>query len=95
MSPTKTARTSALAKLKNLRPSNPRAPVTVNFAHGRATATLPPGSEWVFDDTGALLWVKLANGLLRCFIAAPGGGAREVTVPGNAEIEAYKKYFSN
>lgn len=88
-------RAAERARLAKLRPTNPRSPVAVHFAQGRATATLPPGSQWAEDPTGKLLWVKLESGLLRLFEAAPDGTAREVTVPGEVEVEAYKTYFPN
>ena len=93
MSPTRAARTAALAKIKNLRPSNPRSPVRVDFDSGRGFVMVPPGSEWASDPTGKILWVMLANGLLRCYISAPGGGSKEISVPSSAEIEVYRTYF--
>ena len=93
MSPTATSRASALERIKNLRPSNPRSPVTVNFDQGRGTISVPPGSEWAEDTAKRLLWLKAANGVLRLYGSTAAGGAREIHVPVSQSDLAYAYHF--
>ena len=92
MSPTKAARTSALDKFRNLRPSN-RALVTINFDSGKGSVVVSPGSEWAEDTAKRLLWVKAATGVLRLYGSTATGGAREIFVPVSQLDLAYAQYF--
>lgn len=93
MSPSKAARTTALDKFRNLRPTNPRTPVRVNFDGGRGSVMVPPGSKWAEDPTGQMLYIQFSNGALHAYVAR--GGVREVPIPPSVDLELIAKYFPN
>jgi hypothetical protein len=84
-------RAAAHGKIKNLRPSNPRLPVRVDFDGGRGLVTVPVGSKWAQDETGQILFVQRDNGVLLAYVAR--GGIRQVPIPPSVDVELIAKYF--